>query len=190
MSGDRRSRPAVEPLEGRQLLSGGAYTASPTSSHPHPLVPPADAQVLLTGPIKGVLLSKPGMPDTGQQYQLSASGRIQPAGLVAAFGKLQTPGFINSALTTGTITLSSRQGSLSVKLTSDPQDGFSQLPEVFTYQIVHGSGHFLGATGGGTVLLTIQYPTDVQAVPGMHQGLGTGSVNRFTMTFGSVPPTS
>jgi hypothetical protein len=68
-------------------------------------------------------------------------------------GTLHTPGFILQGHTTGTLVLSSAQGSITLQLVGPPQPGFSPPPSTLQYTITGGTGAYAGAAGQGTVTL-------------------------------------
>jgi hypothetical protein len=185
MRRDRRRRPCLEHLDSRVLLSGADPMMMTMSQMPMTTgamaTTTATQAVSLTGTINGTLTSKMSNPDVGHQYRLSASGRVLPLGMAGANGHLQTPGFIANGKSTGTITLTTLRGSITLALTSDPQSG-PALQTTFHYQIVKGTGHFKGATGSGDATLTLKAPPATS--PG-HAGRGT--TTHFTMTFTSTP---
>jgi hypothetical protein len=186
MRRDRKSRPVLESLEGRQLLS--SYPTVSTQIQPGgPMIPVASQHVVLTGSIKGTLTSKMSVPDTGHHYVLFGMGRLSPTGMSVATGSLQTPGFIASGQSSGTVTLGGRGGTLKLQLTSPAAPGFSSLPGLFLYNIVSGSGRFHGAAGSGSVTLS-QEPSALVLNPARSMPTLGGSTTRFTMTFGSITP--
>jgi hypothetical protein len=183
-----RSRPILESLDGRLLLSGysssvpilrTATSVSILRTATVTIVAPL--QVALQGSITGKLRSNISNPDAGHSYRVNATGAVQPVGTVGATGSLQSPGFIATGVSTGSIKLTSRHGLLRLGLTGDPQAGFSTLPSTFHYTIMGGTGRFKGATGTGTAALTMQSTNSTPTGPGMHTG--GGSTSRFTMTF-------
>jgi hypothetical protein len=180
MRRNRRSRPILESLDGRLLLSGYGTTLPtlPSAS----VIPVAQHQqwVALQGSIKGSLQLINSNPDPGYSYKVNAKGTVQPAGMVGASGSLQTPGIVGAGYSNGMLTLSSRHGSVRLDLLSDPHPGVSSLPTTFDYTLI-GTGKFRGASGAGTATLTLDTTASTPTGHGTH--VGGASVTRFTMTF-------
>ena len=178
MTRARRCRPQVEPLEERTVPSAvhGPAHAAPVAHHhhvkhrhhhaPQPAPPGQGLGQVLSGQVSGTWTTQPGLPDTGTEQTLTGAGTVQPLGPVQATGTLHTPGFILRGETTGTLTLSNANGSVTLRLVGPPQPGFSGPPPTFTYTVVGGTGAYAGASGTGTVAFSEQPAQQPVCPPG------------------------
>jgi hypothetical protein len=200
MTTRRHWRPTVEALEARTLLSAGlghpALTLAPVvhhgqhhrhrhhRAHHAPGAPlPGDPQqaLALGGQVNGAWLKQPTLPDVGGDQTLTGTGTVGPLGTVTLSGELHTPGFIAQGTTTGTVTLSNADGSVTLRLVGPPQPGFSPPPATFHYTITGGTDKFAGASGQGTVTFQEQETPPLVCPPNaMCLPLAGGT---FTMTF-------
>lgn len=185
-------RPRVEWLEERAVPAFvpihhpvvPIHHPAPTPVHRAAASPAAPA-IALVGQVSGVWSDQMTPPDTGTSQSLSGAGSVTPLGVVQASGTLQTPGFIISGYTTGTIVLVGAQGSVTLQLKgAAPQPGFSPPASVLNYTIVSGTGAYAGDTGSGVAHL--QETTAPQPQPGstgtlLPQSVASGT---FTLTFG------
>jgi hypothetical protein len=148
MKRTRWNRPAVESLEGKRLLSGAG------ASLPHAAAIVATAashqRLALVGTIQGTWSREFTNPDVGGAQALQGSGTIRPMGMVQAGGALHTPGFVARGHTTGPLTLSNAQGSVTLELVGTmSQRGFTGPPSSLRYTIVAGTGQYAKASGSG-----------------------------------------
>ena len=118
--------------------------------------------VPLTGKITGHYSLAPFViPDIGATYIFTGSGSAGALGPAGAKGSLTLPGFIASGHATGSLTLTSASAtsgitnSVTLKLTGPSQAGFGSLPSTVTYIIASGTGQFAGATGTGSIAITL-----------------------------------
>ena len=163
----RRSRPVLEVMESKALLSvgstvlpvGHAVTASISEARHR-------SGVVLTGHVKGTYQDQTTIPDNPSEVSISGSGRVGPLGNVKASGVFHQLGFIARGNATGTVNLSNARGGVTLQLTGPTQPGFSPLPSTFQFRIVSATGHDKGLNGSGVADL----------------GLGA-SQGTFTLTF-------
>jgi hypothetical protein len=107
----------------------------------------------LNGQVTGTWSAHPANPDIGPIQTLTGSGTVRPLGHVQAHATLHLTGFIASGHATGTLTLASRRGSVTLALVGATQPGFSGAPTTWSYTIVQGSGRWVRAAGHGTMTL-------------------------------------
>ena len=69
----------------------------------------------------------------------------------------------------GSLTVTTSRGTLTLELAGPVQTGFAPLPRVFGYRVTGGTGAYQGATGGGSIQLTLGEGTP--APDGGMQGL-------------------
>jgi hypothetical protein len=145
---------------------------TPGATAPTALV--ATMPLVLAGSLQGRYSFGTTVPDAGDTYTLSGSGRVGPLGKVTFSAEFGTPGFIASGHTTGTLTLASPRGTITLGLLGPTQPGFSAPPTSFTYTIIGGTGAFAHAHGSGHLTLTLTaQPT---GTPGTLHHLGSGLV--------------
>jgi len=134
--------------------------------------------VLLNGTIEGTYLLAPTIPDIGATYVFNGTGTAGDLGPVAAHALVTLPGFIVSGHATGTLTLDSisaspvASGSVTLRLTGPTESGFGPFPSTLAFVITGGTGAFAGATGSGTIAVT----------------LGGATANSFTFVITSLLP--
>jgi hypothetical protein len=153
MKRTRRNRPVLEALEGKRLLSGLAGGSPP---HASALVASTalPRHLTLDGTIEGTWSREFTNPDVGGAQTLQGSGTLRGLGLVQSSGTLHTPGFVARGHTTGSLTLSNAQGSVTLQLVGTMvQPGFSAPPSSLRYTIVQGTGQYSMASGSGTATL-------------------------------------
>jgi hypothetical protein len=177
----RDRRPAVEPLDARNLPSAGLHAAAATlpvitstmnSSH----------AVLLAGSTSGTYSTPIVNPDVGGKTVLSGNGAIGLMGNVSVSGEVHATGFVATGHAHGTVTLSNALGSLTVRLWGPSEKGFGPLPNTFLYKIVGGTGQYADLTGVGH--------TDLRLTPGHGPNVPPGGftphyivANTFTLRF-------
>ena len=152
MKRTRRSRPVVEALEGKKLLSAVGVPAP----HATALVASKASQrhLLLVGTIQGTWSRTLTNPDIGGAQTLQGTGKVRPLGAVDASGTLHTPGFVARGNTTGSLTLEDNRGSVTLHLVGTmTRPGFSGPATALRYTIVDGTGRYAGASGSGTAEL-------------------------------------
>ena len=148
MTKNRRNRPLqVEALESYVLLTGlpaaGMIQAAAVSA--------ADA-LHFSGTTKGTFVATQSNPDTGKDYHVVTQGKTTIGTPIAVTGDLVTPGFVAQGRTTGTLTVTTAKGTLTLAISSPLQKGFSPLPSLLTYRITGGTGVFANQhSGRGTI---------------------------------------
>jgi len=169
MRTNRRNRtPQVETLESMTLLSG-----LPALAAAHPLVAQA-AEVHAAAAAPKVALNA-----TTRGFYTTTLGRANGVGAVAVTRKLVSVGFIREGHATGTLTVRTARGNLTVDVTGPPQQGFSDLPTQFTFTVKGATGRFENATGTGTLIVALKADPFTANAPNAH---GHGSA---TLTFRS-----
>ena len=168
-------QPRIEGLENRELL---------TTALTHGWIHPACVQVTqahLHGKISGTFtLTSSGIPDTGSTTTFSGSGTISPLGNTTTSGQLNAPGFTINHQPNGTVTLQGARGSLVLAIHGTSMPDGAGTPTRFQYTIQHGTSHYQGYTGHGTVILTtLADPTGTGSVQAVNTG-GTGSATGIT----------
>ncbi len=135
----------------------------------------------LTGKISGHYTAAPTSIAVGALYQLTGTGVAGEMGAVAAKGTITVPALIASStaagVATGTLTLSSISaspvsggGTVTLTLTGPVQKAAGPLPLKMSYTITGGTGQFAGATGVGTI------------------GISVSPGNAFSLTISSILP--
>ena len=193
MASRRSLTPQLESLESKALMS-------------------ASRTVVLTGMADGFYTSSQTIPDTGTDYQLTATGTLPAFGEAAVTGSFQTPGFIRNGQTTGTLKVAVPSGTLTLRLTATGQgianvatgaghhghparpDGRGSASVVgepiillydFNDTIIKGTGRYAHARGSGRVEITTTPGVTEPSGPGIYNSganLITGS-GRLTVSF-------
>jgi len=141
----------------------------PTSTSPIRLVATlrdraivAGSTVLLDGTISGKYSPAPVAADIGATYVFNGTGTAGALGSVLAHGLVTLPGFIATGQATGTLTLTESgpsatavNNSVTLKLTGPTEPGFGPFPSTLSYTISSGTGAFAGATGSGSIAVTL-----------------------------------
>jgi hypothetical protein len=128
----------------------------------------AARQIQLSGRVSGNSLTDDSgiIADAPARIDLSGNGRVTPLRKVRLSGTLFDGGFKppTSLRTTGTVTLTTARGSITLDLESvaTVADGPLGQDEPFRYVIRSGTGAFRNASGEGTARLTIisMFPTE------------------------------
>lgn len=166
------------------LAAGGADARAP---HPGQKLP-GTKTITLSGEVRGTWTQRPQAPDVGGAYDLSGNGTVSPLGPVQAAGSLHSPGMIAHGQTTGTFTLTSPKGTLTLALSGPAQPGFSAPPTSLTFTVTGGTGTYTGEHGTGTAQLTMTPQRRPATVPGrMTPHFIVAAM--FALTFGSAPST-
>jgi hypothetical protein len=93
-------------------------------------------------------------------------------GPVALTGTLKSVGFVLTGQATGELTFANSKGSVTVQLTGPEQDGFSALPENYSYKVVSHTGSYALPAKGTLTLVT----------PATTSGYVIGGQGTFTLT--------
>jgi hypothetical protein len=154
----RRFRPQLEQLGDRVV---------PSATPLLPGVPALPPQYQLLGHADGSFAAIPTIPDTGNQFDLTGQGRFLGLDMTNVSGWVRTTGFVGGdGHATGSVTLQTAKGSVTLELTGPPQPGFSSLPEQFSYTVTGGTGAYARVTGQGTLeLLLAATPAGAVASP-------------------------
>lgn len=148
----RRFRPdALGPnaLESRELLS--ALGRAPTVSVS------ALTSGLLSGTQTGTYSART-IPDAGTTATLQGSARIAGLGKANFKSTIQGVGLIASGQATGTATITTKAGTLTLALVGPVQSGGGGgvLPKHYTVTVTGGTGLFAGIGGTGTADITLR----------------------------------
>ena len=129
---------------------------------------------LLGGTAHGTFFAHVGSATTGTVYSLFGSGRVAPVGGTLLVGGFQTSGFTAHGAGGGNLLLStkSRPGRLDLRVTELSGTSVRSAGQYdFKYQIIQGSGASRGATGSGTLVVTLQpINTSIQGKPVSNPG--------------------
>jgi hypothetical protein len=149
------------------------YKPGPTPTSPVQLITMlndtaivTNGNINLTGKIAGHYTAAPTAADLGALYLFTGTGAVADMGPVAAKGSLNLPGFISVGHAMGTLTLTTISattgstspvagGSVTLKLTGPAEAGFGPIPSMLTYTVIGGTGRFAGASGSGTIAVTL-----------------------------------
>jgi hypothetical protein len=151
-------------METKMLLSSMA-SPSHLAVVGQPIAADAVRLVRLSGQMHGRFTNSLSLPDTGQQTLIFGTGNLHGLGKTLIAGSLHSVGFIASGQATGSITLFTRRGSLSITLTGPTQSGPSGLPTTLNYQVTKGMGAFRNVSDRGTVELLLTSSTKADGTP-------------------------
>lgn len=178
----RSRRPGLESLESRDVPSAGGSLRA-LIHHPTAQAGRSGGHVvILVGQASGTASTRFAVPDVGKTTGLDGSGTVSPLGSVHVQGELHSTGFIAQGRAGGTLTLGNDRGSLSLNLTGPSQEGFSDLPSSFHYQITGATGAYAGDRGAGTVEVHLN-PSRRPAVPPNASTTMYAPLPAFTLRF-------
>jgi hypothetical protein len=173
-----RRRPEVEalesivPLSGMSgMMGGGGVLVAPEVRAVHRA---QGVTLALQGTVRGGYFVPFGVPDTGKTYHIGVAGGINPLGSTGDTATIHTPGFIAHGMAAGMMRIAAPRGVVRLELVGPVQPGFAALPSMVSYTIVGGTGAYTGATGAGTIALTL------------NPSVASNNLGLITMTFG--PP--
>ena len=116
----------------------------------------------LAGTITGKYSLAPTAVDLGAGYVFNGTGTAGAMGKVSLQGTVFIPGFVATGQAHGTLTLTAVSPSASAVLstvtlavTGPTQAGFGPFPSTLNYTITGGTGALSGATGTGTIAVTL-----------------------------------
>ena len=121
----------------------------------------ASSSVNLNGTITGTFIPAPTAADIGAVYVFNGTGTTGDLGAVTAHATVTVPGFVATGHATGTLTLTrvtssaAGAGTVTLALTGPTQAGFGSVPSTLSYVITGGTGVDAGATGSGTIAVTL-----------------------------------
>jgi hypothetical protein len=121
----------------------------------------ATSSLSLNGTISGTYKLAPVLADIGATYVFTGTGAAGAVGPVALSGSVHLPGFIATGKASGTLTLDDisasavKSGSVTLSVTGPTEAGFGPFPGTLSYVITGGTGAFAGATGSGTIAVTL-----------------------------------
>src|SRR5262249_7769061 len=122
----------------------------PTAPTPAPVRPTHP----LTGRGTGTFQATRVNPDVGAEFKFQGTAQMAAlGGPVAVAGDLKTPGNIADAVTTGTLTVSTKAGSVTVALTSFRPPVAVGAPIWYRYRVTAGTGSFVGLHDTGSLRL-------------------------------------
>jgi len=122
-------------------------TPAPTPAPVRPTHP-------LTGRGTGTFQATRVNPDVGTEFKFQGTAQMAAlGGPVAVAGDLHTPGNIADGLTTGTLTVSTKTGSVTVALTSFRPPVAVGAPIWYRYRVTAGTGSLVGLQDTGSLRL-------------------------------------
>jgi hypothetical protein len=156
---DNRARPAVAPLDARNL-------PSPTFlGPPEPLVPPA---VHLTGSGHGTYDADAVVSGAGQEFHLhGVAGVGGVRGGLRLAGFVHEVGFVAHGHARGEVTLADAHGSIVVALTGPDEPGFGPLPDRWEYRVEWATGAYRVFRGSGEFDLSLAPAPVAVGAPGV-----------------------
>jgi hypothetical protein len=134
--------------------------AAPTSPAPAPAHP-------LTGRGTGTFTATRANPDTGTAYKVQGTAQM-PAlgGPVAVAADLHTPGNVADGVTTGTLVVTTKAGSVTVALTSFRPPAAAGVPVWYRYRVTAGTGTLAGLHDTGSLRLDwVPAPAPIPPMP-------------------------
>jgi hypothetical protein len=143
----RNPRLKLETLDERALPSAAMPVVDPTLH----IIKQVQSIHPLTGRGTGSYSSKLGNPDTGVTHTLNGTAHLQGLGDVKVTGDIHGPGFINSDVYHGTLTIKNARGTVTVELTSFRPAGPAGLPVWYRYKIISATGAFKGMHDTGSL---------------------------------------
>ena len=150
--------PGCENLEGRRVLS----TVAPVPTTTTATATIADLTsglkyIELNGKASGQTQLVRGNPDVGSTLNLSGSGVLSNLGSVSVVGSLSGTGFTAKGTLHGSITLTSKQGSLTLQLVGPAVNGFHPPSSgTYTFSTVSETGTYTKSFSLGSVALKIK----------------------------------
>ena len=70
-------------------------------------------------------------------------------------GQITTPGFIETGIATGQLTLSGVSGSVTLTVKGPKENGFGPMPPRLTFSITSATGKYGGAKGNGHIVIRL-----------------------------------
>jgi hypothetical protein len=113
----------------------------------------AAARLGLSGRLAGVVHDQPAIPDVPVTHEVSGRGTTN-LGPTTVAGSFAGTGNIARGQCSGTLTLSSDRGTLTLKLSSVKIASFSECPVPLAWRITQGTGALVGTQGSGTMHLS------------------------------------
>jgi hypothetical protein len=168
-----RWRPRLEVLEDRSLPSSTSVIA-PVALGPAAAHAAAPVPITPWGVVSGTWVPGPAPKGGGTLQVLTGSGTVSPVGPVQAALKLQVPGTAQAGRASGTLTLTTTRGTVTLQLQGPLTRGLGGTTLPLNYKITGGTGKYAGATGSGVVVLT---ETTGGTAPGGH------AARAFTLAF-------
>jgi hypothetical protein len=154
--------PLVEDLESLTLLSGLPTIAAAVAELQPLVTSPRPKTVKLSGTVKGTYEDIGAIVrDQGLTFHFSGQGKVEPQGTVSLGGALREVGLIAGGRASGTLTLTTSQGSVTLTLTGPKQNGPASLPNHFSFKITAATGAYSRDVGHGTAVLTLKAGTEV-----------------------------
>ena len=117
--------------------------------------------ISLNGTISGTYSLAPTAALLGGGYVFNGTGDAGDMGAVSAHAFVTTPGMVAIGRATGTMTLTTigasplPGGTVTLELIGPPEAGFGPFPSMLLFVVTGGTGAFAGATGSGTIAVTL-----------------------------------
>jgi hypothetical protein len=125
-------------------------TGSTTTTNPHALA--GRGSGAYSNPVNMSSLSA----DQLTTYNFNGTANLAQMGAVKVTGTIHAVGFVFSGQATGKLTFTTSKGSVTVQLTGAIQQGFSPLPEHFSYKVVsHTGSAYAALADSGTLTLNL-----------------------------------
>jgi hypothetical protein len=175
MTASRRRKPQFEAMESILLLS----MARPGLGHPDTRQAPSAAHhersLSLAGDLQGAMQPISTFGENGLAfYSLNGSGEVGAVGDVTVSASVSYSPTSGNA-SGGTIKLTDGKGTIKLTLLGPPWDGTLPAPS-FSYRVSSGTGHYRGAQGSGTAVITLVPQTSgYDGLAGVSAPGGTGT---------------
>ena len=154
---------------------------------PAPAPGPVTSVHPLTGRGTGTYQVTRTNPDVGMEFKAQGTAQmVALGGTVAVAADLHTPGNIANGVTTGTLVVSTKAGSVTVALTSFRPAVDAGAPIWYRYRVTAGTGTFAGMHDTGS--LRLDWVPAI--VPGPPILVGPGSPATPTTGTGTTTPAS
>ena len=174
MTTSRRRKPQFEVMESILLLSMGRPDLKHPDSRHAPSVTRTERSLNLAGDLQGAMQPVSTYGSGLPFYSLNGSGEVGAVGDVTASASVSYNPTSGNA-SGGTIKHTDGKGTIKLTLLGPPWDGTLPAPS-FSYRVSSGTGHYRGAQGIGTAVITLVPQTSgYDGLAGVSTPGGTGT---------------